>query len=123
MMIEVSNWEIVDKYTILCIKGKKIQDDEKLKNINNEKNSLQKIVHDIIDTSSELFSAIMEINEKLWNIEDSIREKEKVKEFDGEFIKLARSVYYTNDLRAELKKKININSNSNFVEEKSYEQY
>ena len=80
-------------------------------------------MHDIIDTSSELFSAIMEINEKLWNIEDSIREKEKVKEFDGEFIKLARSVYYTNDLRAELKKKININSNSNFVEEKSYEQY
>ena len=123
MIIEVSNGEIVDKYTILCIKSEKIQDEEKLKNVNNEKNSLKKIVDNIIDTSSELFSALMETNEKLWQIEDSIREKEKVKEFDDEFIKLARSVYYTNDLRAELKKKINLNSNSNFVEEKSYEQY
>jgi hypothetical protein len=63
------------------------------------------------------------VNTKLWEVEDQLRIKEKDKEFDDEFIKLARSVYYTNDERADLKKKINTISGSFLVEEKSYQNY
>jgi hypothetical protein len=63
------------------------------------------------------------VNEMLWNVEDSIRNKEKNKEFDQDFIEMARSVYITNDRRAEIKKNINLKYNSTFVEEKSYETY
>jgi hypothetical protein len=63
------------------------------------------------------------VNEMLWNVEDSIRRKEKNKEFDQEFIEMARSVYITNDRRAEIKKNINLKYGSTFVEEKSYESY
>lgn len=123
MKIEVSNGEIIDKYTILMIKSNKIKDELKLKNIENEKNSLIDICKIIIDFSSELFQNLLEINQKLWIIEDKIREKEKNKEFDEEFISLARSVYKTNDIRAEIKKNINLKTESKFIEEKSYEKY
>jgi hypothetical protein len=63
------------------------------------------------------------VNDILWNVEDSIRKKEKNKEFDQDFIEMSRSVYITNDRRAEIKKNINLKYNSTFVEEKSYEQY
>jgi hypothetical protein len=74
-----------------------------------------------IDTS-DFYEMIM-VNEILWNVEDSIRNKERNKEFDQDFIEMARSVYITNDRRAEIKKEINKKYNSDFVEEKSYEKY
>ena len=66
---------------------------------------------------------LKKVNHSLWNIEDNIREKEKFKEFDDEFIELARSVYKTNDKRAEIKKKINLLTKSDIIEEKSYKKY
>ena len=123
MKVEISNGELVDKYTILEIKLSKITDDEKLENIRKEKDSLFESVKSIIDFSSELFLSLKKVNEKLWDIEDKIREKERVKEFDDTFIELARSVYHTNDIRANLKKQINIATCSHLIEEKSYEHY
>jgi hypothetical protein len=72
---------------------------------------------------SDLYEQLIFVNTKLWEVEDQLRIKEKDKEFDEEFIKLARSVYYINDERAEVKKKINNISGSYLVEEKSYQNY
>ena len=76
-----------------------------------------------IEITDELFTQLKEINLTLWNIEDQIRIKEKNKEFDNTFIELARSVYFKNDKRAEIKKSINRLSNSEITEEKFYSQY
>lgn len=125
MKIEVSVGEIVDKLTILHIKMSNILDIEKLKNISKEYGYLKDVVEDDlnISTESEEYLKLLEINKELWGIEDLIREKEKLKLFDDEFISLARSVYITNDKRAEIKKEINIKYGSKFVEEKSYHNY
>jgi len=77
----------------------------------------------IINRKIDFLKFDIEGYEKLWIIEDAIREKEKKKEFDEEFIELARSVYFTNDKRSEIKKKINLETKSQFIEEKSYEEY
>jgi len=76
-----------------------------------------------ISTESSEYLELLSINKELWVIEDDIREKERQKEFDEDFIKLARAVYYTNDVRAKIKKEINLKYGSGFVEEKSYSQY
>ena len=76
-----------------------------------------------IHYDTNLFEQLLIINNKLWDIEDAIRNKERAKEFDDEFITLARSVYFTNDKRAKIKKDLNIQTNSNFVEIKSYSNY
>lgn len=123
MKIEVSIGEIVDKLSILKIKQDNINDQFKLINIKNEYIYLYEIVFDSLNISIEDYTFLLNINQKLWNIEDSIRIKEKNQEFDKEFIKLARSVYITNDKRAEIKKRINLKYDSKFIEEKSYEQY
>lgn len=123
MKIEVSIGEIVDKLSILKIKQDNINDKFKLINIKNEYIYLYEIVFDSLNISIEDYTFLLNINQKLWNIEDSIRIKEKNQEFDKEFIKLARSVYITNDKRAEIKKRINLKYDSKFIEEKSYEQY
>ena len=125
MKIEVSHGEIVDKLTILQIKKKNIVDPEKLVNINKEYDYLISIVeNDLgISTTSSEYLELLSINEELWVIEDDIRDKERKKEFDDEFIKLARAVYYTNDVRAKIKKEINLKYSSGFVEEKSYQTY
>ena len=125
MNIEVSIGEIVDKLTILEIKKEHIKDEKKLENVLNEYNYLLKIVEEDLkmSKSDDLYIQLININRKLWNIEDEIRVKEKSKIFDEEFINLARAVYYTNDERAEVKKQINIKYQSAFVEEKSYEDY
>lgn len=122
MKIEVSNGEILDKLTILKIKLKNVKDEEKLKHVRNEHDFLENISMNIhYDTN--LFEQLLIINNKLWDIEDAIRNKERAKEFDDEFITLARSVYFTNDKRAKIKKDLNIQTNSNFVEIKSYNNY
>ena len=125
MNIEVSHGEIVDKLTILQIKKENITDPSKLDNIVKEYNYLLSIVeNDLgISTESPEYLELLSINNELWVIEDDIRDKERVKEFDDEFIKLARSVYYTNDVRAKIKKEINLKYSSGFVEEKSYQSY
>jgi len=125
MNIEVSHGEIVDKLTILQIKKENITDTEKLVNINNEYDYLISVVeNDLgISTSSPEYLELLSINKELWVIEDDIRDKERNKEFDDDFIKLARAVYYTNDVRAKIKKEINLKYSSGFVEEKSYQSY
>lgn len=125
MKIDVSTGEIVDKTSILEIKLTSIKNLDKLKNIKNEYDYLLDImVNDLkIDKQSDDYSQLYSINKKLWDIEDLLRLKEFKKEFDKEFIDLARKVYFTNDKRAELKKNINEKYNSLFVEEKSYEKY
>jgi hypothetical protein len=125
MNIEVSHGEIVDKLTILQIKKENITDPIKLDNIVKEYDYLLSVVeNDLgISTLSPEYLELLSINKELWIIEDDIRDKERNKEFDDEFIKLARSVYYTNDVRAKIKKKINLKYSSGFVEEKSYQTY
>lgn len=121
MKIEVSNGEIVDKLTILLIKQQNIKNQSKLSNIEKEINAIT--CDYIINKDSELFKRLYELNKSLWNIEDAIRLKESKQEFDQEFIELARSVYKMNDKRAEVKREINISSESFLIEEKSYEKY
>mgnify|MGYP000243558874 CR=1 FL=1 len=125
MNIEVSHGEIVDKLTILQIKKTNIIDPIKLDNIVKEYDYLLSVVeNDLgISTESPEYLELLSINKELWVIEDDIREKERQKQFDDEFVKLARDVYYTNDVRAKIKKEINLKYSSGFVEEKSYQSY
>jgi hypothetical protein len=125
MNIEVSHGEIVDKLTILQIKKENITDPSKLDNIVKEYDYLLSVVeNDLgISTLSPEYLELLSVNKELWVIEDDIRDKERIKEFDEDFIKLARAVYYTNDVRAKIKKEINLKHSSGFVEEKSYQSY
>lgn len=123
---EVSLGELLDKITILQIKNEKIKDDTKLKNIHAELNTLQATFEKYIQAPLELeklMHELREANKKLWKIEDDIREKEHEQAFDNEFIELARSVYFTNDRRCEIKRAINKLLGSRLVEEKSYADY
>lgn len=123
MKIETSIGEIVDKLSILKIKKNNIKDETKLININKEYDYLFQITFDELKIEESDFYELVIINERLWDIEDSIRDKERDSLFDSEFIELARSVYFTNDKRAEIKKNINLKYGSQFVEEKSYKKY
>ena len=119
----ISIGELVDKITILEIKKNKLQN-SKLGNVLKELSFLRKLMEKHqIEITDDLFTQLKEINLTLWNIEDQIRIKEKNKEFDNIFIELARSVYFTNDKRSEIKKRINRLSNSEITEEKSYAEY
>ena len=123
MQIEVSIGEIVDKLSILEIKKDNIFDEAKLSNITKEFNYLYEEVFNQLQIQFIDYNKLVEVNRLLWKIEDDIRDKEHRKEFDKEFAELARSVYITNDRRADIKKEINIKYNSLFIEEKSYNQY
>ena len=127
MKIETSNGELLDKLSILELKQKNISDDKKLANIKVEFEELSPLALIIFKENppiiSELYLKLSQINAKLWKIEDDIRQCEKEKSFDSKFVQLARDVYYTNDIRSELKKEINILTKSGLIEEKSYEDY
>lgn len=124
MKIEISNGELVDKITILELKIKNIKDTEKLKNVQKEFDILNEELKKLsINRNSELYIQMFDVNAKLWNIEDDIRKKERDKSFDDEFIALARSVYVTNDVRAKLKREIDIATDSDIINEKAYEEY
>ena len=123
MKIESSLGEIVDKLSILRIKKNNILDLTKLKNVITEHDYLNDIVFNELKVSEDDFFPLLLINEKLWDIEDKLRDKERDKSFDDDFIELARSVYFTNDKRAEIKKDLNLKYGSLFVEEKSYNKY
>lgn len=123
MKIEVSNGEIVDKLTILLIKKENIEDQAKLRNIEEEISSIAPISDQIIKRKDSMFTDLYKVNQELWDIEDKIRIMEKEKRFDKEFIEVARSVYQLNDKRADIKRNINKFSGSVLFEEKSYEGY
>ena len=120
--VPVSIGELFDKYTILQIKQNRITNSVKLDMVNKELEYLKKIV-DNYNIENELLDELIQINEKLWVIEDNIRVKEQRNEFDDEYISLARQVYITNDKRSETKNKINKILNSEIFEIKSYEKF
>ena len=124
--IPVSPGELLDKITILEIKAEQITDGEKLRNVETELNLLDQIWEQPSvdnDTMRELKQSLKATNLDLWAIEDRIRIKEAHKEFDQEFVELARSVYLQNDKRAATKKEINVLLGSRLMEEKSYADY
>ena len=127
VLAEISVGELFDKITILNIKIKKIGDQQKLKNILKELNTLneQATKIDIPDKLllDEQVKKLQSINEELWDIENFKRECEANKDFGENFIKLSREVHFKNDIRAKIKKEINLLSNSIIVEEKEYSKY
>ena len=127
MKVEVSNGELLDKLTILELKLSNISELKKLTNIQKEHDELNPLAGQLFDSYGEelknLYKQLSEINSELWTIEDDIRECERNKDFGSDFVSLARAVYFTNDKRSEIKKSINLLTDSGFVEEKSYEDY
>jgi len=124
--IPVSPGEVLDKITILEIKSERMRDPEKAANVKIELALLQKSWADSVGEDSVIddwHAQLKEINLALWEIEDDIRAKERTREFDECFIELARSVYFTNDRRAKIKKNLNLHLGSEIVEEKSYQDY
>ena len=121
----ISLGELVDKISILIIKQKNITDETKLDHVKKELDFLQKTLMNYVQQEeiNNHLENLININSKLWNIEDDIRECERKKMFDQTFIDLARSVYFTNDERAKVKKDINKSFGSELVEVKSYEEY
>ena len=126
LLVKISPGELLDKLTILEIKMSKISDKAKIINIQTEYQSLLETWETQIQNSEELNllrSELKLINEKLWQIEDDIRMCERNSDFGPSFIELARSVYFKNDKRAQLKRQINELLDSELVEEKSYASY
>ncbi|MGB5443037.1 MAG: DUF6165 family protein [Gammaproteobacteria bacterium] len=126
LLAPVSVGEFLDKLTILEIKSEKITDPQKLDNILQELEAVRTTwlssAYADVEMEPEL-SQLKAVNERLWAIEDDIRDKERDQLFDAKFIELARSVYITNDQRAALKKALSLKSGSELVEEKSYAEY
>jgi len=126
ILIPISPGELLDKITILEIKSERIESAEKKANVNKELTMLNTVWTDAVTEDAEIKAMRIEmksINEALWEIEDDIRDEERDKRFDTRFIELARSVYVTNDQRADVKKRINLYLKSDIVEEKSYQDY
>ena len=121
----ISLGELVDKISILIIKQKNIIDKTKLDHVKKELDFLQKTLMNYVQQEeiNNYLENLININSKLWNIEDDIRECERKKLFDQTFIDLARRVYFTNDERAKVKNDINKTFGSELVEVKSYEEY
>ena len=119
----ISLGELIDKITILQIKKVHMKG-IKLKNVDKELELLKCILQDKnLEIEINIVNQLKEVNNALWDIEDKIRVKENKKEFDSEFIQLARSVYQKNDIRALIKQEINYKYNSDLIEEKSYKKY
>ena len=126
IQVPVSPGEVLDKITILEIKSERMSDPDKLANVRAELALLQETWSKAVredDVVRGLHAQLREINEALWVIEDDIRDKERVKEFDQRFIELARGVYFTNDRRSAVKKQLNLHLGSQIIEEKSYQDY
>ncbi len=126
IQVPVSPGEVLDKITILEIKSERITDPDKVVNVRRELKLLRDRWRQSVDqdeTVSRIHAELKSVNEALWEIEDAIRDKERARAFDQRFIELARSVYVTNDRRANAKKELNIYLGSAIVEEKSYQDY
>ena len=124
--VPISPGELLDKITILRIKSERMSDPVKVSNVRLELRTLEDTwsasAYAKIDIDSEV-KALLRVNERLWVIEDDIRDKERTQAFDAEFIRLARAVYFENDERAAIKRRINTTLGSSIVEEKSYRDY
>lgn len=126
LQVEVSAGELIDKITILEIKTERISDPDKVANVQRELRSLAAARRDALPSSPvlhELTAELRRINERLWEIEDDIRDCERKRDFGQRFIELARAVYRTNDRRAAAKRQINELLGSELVEEKDYAAY
>jgi hypothetical protein len=126
ILVPVSPGELLDKITILRIKAARIVDAGKVANVRLELDLLEKTWRDAGCAAFDVARderVLQEVNERLWDVEDLIREKEAKQTFDREFIELARAVYVANDERAAIKKRINLQLGSRLVEEKSYKPY
>jgi len=124
--VDISPGELLDKISILEIKSARMTDADKLENVRYELALLRKTWEDSVDASDSLKdfeSELQSVNERLWDIEDAIRVCEANQDFGPRFVELARSVYTTNDRRAEIKREINTMLGSSIVEEKSYTEY
>jgi hypothetical protein len=124
--VPVSPGELLDKITILRIKSQRMSDPAKVTNVRRELNVLEETwgasAYASIDIEAEI-AALLLVNERLWVIEDDIRDKERAQAFDADFIRLARAVYVENDERAAIKRRINLKLGSGLIEEKSYRDY
>ena len=126
ILVPLSPGELLDKITILRIKAARMADATKVRNVRLELSLLENTWRDSGCASFDVSSderALQTVNEKLWVVEDLIREKEAARAFDTEFIELARTVYIANDERAAIKKRVNLQLGSRIVEEKSYKSY
>jgi hypothetical protein len=135
MQIDAAPGEVIDKIAILGVKEERITDPVKLQNIKNELAALQAPFSVLLEwvahhtarhttlRFTDLVAELREVNAKIWDIEDKIRRLEKAQDFSDEFIQTARSVYFTNDRRAAIKRELNQIFNTDIAEEKSYEQY
>ena len=127
ILAEISVGELFDKITILNIKTQKIHDSEKLINIKNELNFLNNQASNINvknqESLNQNINKLQSINEELWDIENYKRECEANKDFGEKFIELSRDVHFKNDIRAQIKKEINLLTDSIIVEEKEYSKY
>jgi hypothetical protein len=124
--VPVSPGELLDKITILRIKSQRMTDPVKLENVRIELTALEDVWTDSHFDHAKVaadIDALQSVNERLWTIEDDIREQERRKDFGPEFVRLARAVYVENDARAAIKRRINVNLGSSIVEEKSYSPY
>ena len=126
VMVPVSWGELIDKFTILEIKSERLRDPVKLAHVRTECAGLLALRDQAIETRPEVAPCETElkaINETLWDVEDAIRDCERMKDFGPRFIELARAVYQQNDHRSEIKRRINQLLDSGLVEEKSYQPY
>jgi len=124
--VPISPGELLDKITILRIKSARMQDAAKLVNVRRELELLEQTWRSVLPAGLDLRTeekALEDVNGKLWDVEDLLRDQEAEKRFDAKFIELARAVYFTNDERAAIKKRINVKLGSALVEEKSYRPY
>jgi hypothetical protein len=124
--VPISPGELLDKITILKIKSQRMSDAAKLKNVRLELAELEATWAASAYASKDIAAdvdALFKVNERLWVIEDDIRDKERAQRFDEEFIRLARAVYFENDDRAAIKRRLNLTLGSTIVEEKSYASY
>jgi hypothetical protein len=124
--VAISPGELLDKITILRIKSQRMSDPAKVSNVRLELRALEETwnasAYAKVDVDADV-SALLSVNERLWVIEDDIRDKERAQAFDADFIRLARAVYFENDERAAIKRRINTKLGSAIVEEKSYRAY
>ena len=124
--VPVSFGELLDKIAILQIKSERMTDEAKLDNVRRELSALERtwMAHPAAGRDiARLRVDLKAVNERLWDIEDQVRLKEKAQAFDQDFVELARSVYLQNDERARIKRAINLALGSSYVEEKSYQDY
>jgi hypothetical protein len=126
IQVPISPGELLDKVTILRIKSQRMSDPAKLQNVRLELAALEETwrasPYSRADVGADI-EALQRVNERLWAIEDDIRDKERAQDFGADFVRLARAVYFENDERAAIKRRINLTLGSSIVEEKSYAEY